>query len=1111
MNFLESAGFSRANPYYVVQQGKIMKMSVMKDSERLDLLKEIGGTKVYEERRRESLKIMQENEIRKSQIQEVVDQLDEKLAELDAEREELHKYQQLDKQRRGIEYALHDKELTETRKKLEEIETKRAEASKSVGQCQDEAKEAEERIREIQEEIRTVKASLKEGSSSLSNQKAKTQQLLESKTKASMDLKDAEDRIKSETTSRSAAEQELQGLQTEIEHKEAELKELKAQLAQKESLEQKLENELSECNSRQQFLFGKQGQNFSSKSEKDKWVKAKISEAQQAAKKDSKVLMRINAEMEQVNRQLQDAEEEMLRTSASASDQSAEVPALEQQLKDFKSKAGTLNNRRKELWRDETALDSKCAQLRDELDKKERQLHGAVNFDTNMGLKNVKRIVDENKIAGVHGPLIELIQCDPKLHRAVEVAAGNRLFNYVVDSEEVAATILKHMKGLKNKSGRITIMPLANLSSQEMRYPTEFGKDAIPMLKKIEFDATIKPAVQQIFGKVMICRDLEVASQVARSSQFDSITLDGDRVDTRGPITGGYHDDRYSKMDAMKAIKGLIEQLGKSRADRQNIAEELVALDQEITQCLSNQKQLEARLQHARANADTWRADERAHKKFVSNQKKQLETMSKEAADCQRRMEEQEARAAKLQAELGEELQSHLSAEEEAELTDLNSRVLRLKERLVQAQGAKAQSELAAQELDDLLTGNLHPRQQELQELVDKAAAGTDQRAVQQLREEAAEAESAFKEAKEIEGGLEAEAAELKQKSQELKKELERLKASKESLEEGAREQERQLDSLLSRRTQLAQRRDDVSKRIRELGSLPADAFEVYKGKPAKELHKLLKKVSEDLKQFSHVNKKALEQYVTFTEQREDLLKRQRELQNAEGKIKELVYALDVRKDEAIERTFKGVAKHFREIFSELAPGGRGELVMQKRLPSDANRENEPPHSHREETESQEKYSGVKVRVSFGMGDVQTMQQLSGGQKTMVALTLIFAIQRCDPAPFYLFDEIDAALDSQYRTTVARMLEKQVEDGRNPAQFIVTTFHPQLVQVSEKIYGVSHSNRISRVDVITRDDALAFLASEEVQRTAARQEEALVEQFEEGEEAFLGAPMEVDT
>lgn len=182
-----------------------------------------------------------------------------------------------------------------------------------------------------------------------------------------------------------------------------------------------------------------------------------------------------------------------------------------------------------------------------------------------------------------------------------------------------------------------------------------------------------------------------------------------------------------------------------------------------------------------------------------------------------------------------------------------------------------------------------------------------------------------------------------------------------------------------------------------------------------------------------------------------------------------------------------------------------------------------------------EKYSGVKVRVSFGMGEVQTMQQLSGGQKTMVALTLIFAIQRCDPAPFYLFDEIDAALDSQYRTTVAKMLEKQMQDARNPAQFIVTTFHPQIVnvcpsnqstwipssahpcvhllaalpdsfplhsdffcsflrsvrsmaeavscsQVADKIYGVSHRDRISRVEIITKEDALEFLASEEVQR-----------------------------
>lgn len=83
-------------------------------------------------------------------------------------------------------------------------------------------------------------------------------------------------------------------------------------------------------------------------------------------------------------------------------------------------------------------------------------------------------------------------------------------------------------------------------------------------------------------------------------------------------------------------------------------------------------------------------------------------------------------------------------------------------------------------------------------------------------------------------------------------------------------------------------------------------------------------------------------------------------------------------------------------------------------------------------------------QVSFGAGETLVMKQLSGGQKTLVALALIFAIQRCDPAPFYLFDEIDAALDPQYRTTVANMIAEQSSDEHNPAQFIITTFHPQV-------------------------------------------------------------------
>ena len=84
------------------------------------------------------------------------------------------------------------------------------------------------------------------------------------------------------------------------------------------------------------------------------------------------------------------------------------------------------------------------------------------------------------------------------------------------------------------------------------------------------------------------------------------------------------------------------------------------------------------------------------------------------------------------------------------------------------------------------------------------------------------------------------------------------------------------------------------------------------------------------------------------------------------------------------------------------------------------------------------------MQVAFGGGETMSLKQLSGGQKTLVALALIFSIQRLDPAPFYLFDEIDAALDPSYRTTVAKMLAKQANDPNTPSQFIITTFYPQV-------------------------------------------------------------------
>jgi len=129
------------------------------------------------------------------------------------------------------------------------------------------------------------------------------------------------------------------------------------------------------------------------------------------------------------------------------------------------------------------------------------------------------------------------------------------------------------------------------------------------------------------------------------------------------------------------------------------------------------------------------------------------------------------------------------------------------------------------------------------------------------------------------------------------------------------------------------------------------------------------------------------------------------------------------------------------------------------------------------EGEAARQYTGVDIEVSFTKrGKPQKMHQLSGGQQSIVALALIFAIQKCDPAPFYVFDEIDAALDDQHRRTVAEMIEKLSASG---TQFIVTSHRPEMIQHAHKHYLIKFMNKVSSIGVASQEEALEVIQHDE--------------------------------
>lgn len=1074
MNLLESAGFSRSNPYYVVQQGKIASLTLMKDSERLDLLKEIGGTRVYEERRRESLKIMQETGNKRKQIIQVVQYLDERLRELDEEKEELRKYQQLDKQRKALDYTIFDKEIHDARQKLAELEESRNQVSEkstkmynSVLDAHEKSKELDKTFKDLTKEVQ----SLSKEKEVIENQRTEA---IKKHAQVELDDRDLQEKISGNIRAKEDAVKQLEILQKEIQDSTRELNNIRPLYNNQVREEEEITRGIMEREKKLSILYQKQGRatQFASKAARDKWLQKEIDEYERVLSSNQMQEVKLKDEIQQLNADKQEQDAYIARRKTEMAALESLISQYREGYNQYKSQRDKLQDERKSLWAKESELSGDIDRLKTEVVKAEKSLDHATAGDIRRGLNSVRRICREYEITGVFGPIIELIDCDEKFFTAVEVTAGNSLFHVVVETDEISTQIIRHLNALKG--GRVTFIPLNRVKAPQVMYPQ--SSDVIPLLKKLRFLPDYTPAFAQVFARTVICRDLDVATRVARTDGLDCITLEGDQVNKKGGMTGGFYDYRRSKLKFMNVIRQNAKSINMKEDELEKVRFKIQEIDQKITELVAEQQKNDAKLAHDKSELGQLKQDITNANKQKESISKALEKKEKLLANVRTQIAQLKANISMKQDEMGTDLVDHLTPEEKDLLSRLNPEITELKETLIACRTNRIETETRKAELETNLSTNLVRRKQELEAV--KLSGESDMLLTevevkrQELRDAKLLVEDVTQQLKRVSKSIEERTRELKK----IKDEKNKLKTLEENYQRTLQDEAKELEQLLSKRNILLAKQEEYSKKIRELGPLSSDAFETYKRRSIKELHKMLHRCNEQLQQFSHVNKKALDQYVNFTEQREELQKRQAELDAGDEKIRELISVLDLRKDESIERTFKGVAKHFREVFSELVQGGHGFLVMMKKKDGDHGDDDEDDDAPRApDMEGRvEKYIGVKVKVSFtGQGETQSMKQLSGGQKTVVALTLIFAIQRCDPAPFYLFDEIDAALDPQYRTAVGNMI-RRLADMAN-TQFITTTFRPELVKVADKIYGVTHKNRVSHVNVVTKEEALDFI------------------------------------
>jgi chromosome segregation protein len=653
------------------------------------------------------------------------------------------------------------------------------------------------------------------------------------------------------------------------------------------------------------------------------------------------------------------------------------------------------------------------------------------------------------KLAGIRGTVEELAEFEPRLKTALQVAGGNRFQAVVVETDQVAEECIRLLR--EEKRGRATFLPLnrmlpgrphgKSLVAAKSSGATGFAIDLV------KFDEGYRSAFWYVFGETVVMNDLAAARSEMGGVRL--VTLQGDLIEATGAISGGYLDPSAQGRGADSAVelKRLGEELREKSAAETAARESLTKVVDRIRAVSEELATRSIRDQSQQSTRQLLEKDLGA----ARTRRTSAEELIASATADQKRSAAAFGRAdeavTKLTAEIADLKSSISKAQEEylgqlpgalgSRLRSLQEAAQRTSEERVKANGEleSTRASLAA------LVAGLEGRRTELE----------DSRAsIASKKKEIAKTEKAVHEAKEALDALksvESKQTETQRASSDRKRKLEdqRLEVTR-KLGEAQANLETRKSLLTQEETRLAVAEAKFHELEEALKQFPGPEPD-EKPMSVEELRRTVTTLEQQLASMGDVNLRAVEEYDAEKGRLDEFSTESQRLTAEKTELVALVGEIETKKREKINEVVVQVNGNFREIYGELSAGGEGEIVLEN--PQD-------PLA-----------GGLLIRARPVGKTVARLEQLSGGEKSLASLAFIFALQRYDPSPLYVFDEVDMSLDGLNAEYVGRMLRHNAER----AQFIVISLRKVTLKFAGHLYGVTmHGDGCSRVVGIHLDD-----------------------------------------
>ncbi|OAQ63268.1 nuclear condensin complex subunit Smc2 [Pochonia chlamydosporia 170] len=1050
-NLFQSVQLNINNPNFLIMQGRITKVLNMKAVEILAMIEEAAGTRMFEDRRDKALKTMGKKEVKLQELRELLkDEIEPKLEKLRTEKRAFLDFQQtqndLERLTRVVvayDYIRCQEKLKQSAADLEGKKQRHKLLEESSTRLRSEISHLEEDVKKVRaQREKEVKKGGKAGALEETVKKHANELV---RLATVMDLKNtslAEEKEKKQTVEKTVSE-----LETALEDKTVTFNNAKGSY---DKAKEDLAKQTQEVESKEELLQTLQT-GVASKDGQESGYQGQLQDARNRATAAATEQEQAKIKITHLQSRLKEEEPRAKKAKEQNAGLLRDLDGLKGQVQKLEKELGTLGfepGQEEDMYKQESQLQQTARSLRQDSDKLKRQV-AIIDFNYADPVPGF----DRSKVKGLVAQLFTLDKDHTKAGTALEICAGGRLYNVVVDSEVTGTQLLQ--KGKLRK--RVTIIPLNKIaafkaSAQTIATAQNIAPGKVDLaLSLVGYDEDVSAAMEYVFGNTLVCADAETAKRVTfdPNVRMRSITLEGDAYDPSGTLSGGSSPNSSGVLVTLQKLNNITRQLKETEQTLKELQAKINKEKSKLDQARHIKQDLDLK------NHEIKLAEDQISSNSSSSIIQEVENMKTSITGLQNSIAEAKSRQTEANADVKriEKDMKDFDTNKDAKLVELQKSLDKLRSGLEKNSAAvkSLQKDHQNAQLDlEQVGADLSAAREQLQE----AELGI--KAAQQDVESLSKQRVALKETHDsVQAQLDDERAKLSLFDDELRLSEEAMRSKNARItEEGLemqklghqierfhKEQQGAAENVAHLESEYEWIQDEKDKFGRN--GTPYD----FQGQNIGECKSTLRNLTERSQGMKKkINPKVMNM-IDSVEKKEVTLKHMiKTVIRDKRKIEETIVSLDDYKKKALHETWEKVNGDFGQIFSELLPGGSFAKL-------------DPP-------EGKTISDGLEVKVCLGKVWKQSLTELSGGQRSLVALSLIMALLQFKPAPMYILDEVDAALDLSHTQNIGRLIKTRFKGS----QFIVVSLKDGMFQNANRIFRTRFSEGTSMVQALTPAD-----------------------------------------